>query len=57
MLNWYANHISFQRSLFEKTFYQKYAAKFNAYQGMFHKDEMAELKKVCNLNKLKQTQS
>ena len=28
----------------------KHAAKFDAYQGIFHKDKVRELKKVCHLN-------
>ena len=31
---------------------QKHAAKFDANQGMLHKDKIAELKKVCHLNKI-----
>lgn len=31
---------------------QKYATKSDAYQGMVHKDKIAELIKVRNLNKI-----
>ena len=31
---------------------QKHAAKFNAFQGLLHKDKIAEPEKVCLLNKI-----
>lgn len=31
---------------------QEHAAKFDAYQGMFHEDKIEELKKFCQLNKI-----
>ena len=36
---------------FVQHYMQKYVAKFNAYEGLYHKDKIAELKKVCLLNK------
>ena len=36
---------------FKWHYMQKHAAKFNAYEGLCHKDIIVELKKVCLLNK------